>query len=1455
MEWLVLWGVQTTGSFLFTSVMQKLAEDLGKDIFKDILKDVIKGLPGNILQSLQKEDIDKAVGKAIKEFLEIIQYELIVADLSEDEVKQYNSPLSKFLRLDKVKEILGSAFNLECKSIDTQSLERIWYDQNLLVLPEDFDWKRLNKPYIKKVKAIILESDKLRNAFDSYQIEKIADNTEQIAGNITDFDLPCYQESIRQKYGYLKLDSLDPSGSAYNELRLQQVFIAQNVRECVEVLPHIFESSKEHHKYLRETGKESEIRDINELELYRKSYIESPISSVIDIINNQQNRNYLVVLGDPGAGKSTLLQFLALNWAESTLTNSFKQPIPILIELRNYVRQFEAGHCKNFLKYLHDAPGTICHLNELKLQAELKKGNALVMFDGLDEVFNPAQREDIINDVIRFTDEYPNVQVIVTSRVIGYKDERFRNSEFRHLMLQDFDNEQIQDFINRWHQLTFNDSTDAVEKKARLERGVEKSKSIQELAGNPLLLTMMAILNRYQELPRYRSTLYEKASEVLLQQWDAERHLTDARMSKFAIDLIDKQTMLRQVAYQMQANEKGLTGNLINGNDLQQIFQGYLETIGYPKIDAREAAKVLIEQLRQRNFILCHAGDNYYAFVHRTFLEYFCAEAFRWQFEKEQKLTLDQLKTEVFGQHWHDENWHEVLRLIAGIIDVKFVAEIIDYLMGIDGEEKKFSNLFLAAGCLAEVRERKNQDIYAQDRKLFEAINNLIGYGFYRELTAFNFNYVAVDNKNIEEIRTLAVTTIVTTWNEDLDTLPILKQLAQTGNNGSVRGVAVQELARNFKDDPDTLPILKQLAQTDDNGFVRVAAVQELARNFKDDHDTLPILKQRAQTDDYMSVRGVAVQELARKFKDEPDTLPILKQRALTDNNGSVRGAAVQELARNFKDDPNTLLWLKQHAQTDNSGSVRVAAVQELARNFRDDPDTLPILKQHAQTDDDPDVRGAAVQELARNFKDDHDTLPWLKQLAQTDDDSDVRRTAVQELARNFKDDHDTLPILKQHAQTDSDSDVRGVAVQELARNFKDHPDILPWLKQCAQIDDNWNVRGAAVQELARNFKDHPDTLTWLKQRAQADDNGSVRGAAVQELARNFKDHPDTLTWLKQRAQADDSWNVRGAAVQESGYNFKDHPDILPRLKQRAQTDDNWNVRGAAVQELARNFKDHPDTLPILKQIAQTDNNWSVRGAAVQELARNFKDNPDTLPWLKQRAQANDYMSVRDVAVQELARNFRDDPDTLLILKQRAQNDDSGSVRGAAVQELARNFKDDPDTLTILKQRAQTDDDSDVRRAVVQELAHNFKDYLDTLVILKKIAQTDDNGSVRGAAVQELARNFKDHLETLPILKQHAQTDDNWNVRGTAVQELARNFKEETGIFELFCNVVVNDPFQRSNGEYSQYETNPRQTALEIILKHYPNDSQVLSLLRDRATNETDEKLREWAKDKLQKFT
>jgi predicted NACHT family NTPase len=84
--------------------------------------------------------------------------------------------------------------------------------------------------------------------------------------------------------------------------------------------------------------------------------------------------------------------------------------------------------------------------------------------------------------------------------------------------------------------------------------------------------------------------------------------------------------------------------------------------------------------------MLCSVGGYSYAFVHRTFLEYFCAVEIRERFQTDQTLSFEQLKTETFG-HWADESWHEVLCLLAGMIAPRLVAQILEYLL--EGDQEK----------------------------------------------------------------------------------------------------------------------------------------------------------------------------------------------------------------------------------------------------------------------------------------------------------------------------------------------------------------------------------------------------------------------------------------------------------------------------------------------------------------------------------------------------------------------------------------------------------------------------------------------------------------------------------------------------------------------------------------------------------------------------------------------
>ncbi|MCY7272762.1 MAG: NACHT domain-containing protein, partial [Phormidesmis sp. CAN_BIN44] len=559
-----------------------------------------------------------------------------------------------------------------------------------------------------------------------------------------------------------------------------------------------------------------------ELERSRRVYIEQPIRSVLGVVGDptapkeslrEALMQQVVILGDPGSGKSTLLQYIALIWAERSLGELPLHPIPLLLELRTYARDKQAGKCQDMLSFIHSGNVT-CRLNQQQLHDTLKAGHAIALFDGIDEVFDPGLRDEVVTDIHRFTNDYPAVQVIVTSRGVGYKAQRLRDAGFHHLMLQDLDDEQIKAFIQRWHDLTCADGADKVRKQERLQKAVEDSKAIRELAGNPLLLTMMAILNRNQELPRNRAKLYERASEVLLHQWDVEaKLLEDLKLKdlRILIDYEDRQVMLRQVAYHMQANQKGLAGNLIDRSTLENVLTQSLQSL--VNNQAKNVARLMIEQFRFRNFILCDLGGNCYGFVHRTFLEYFCACEFVDRFQTKHTLSLEQLRDEVFGQHWQDESWHEVLRLIAGLIDAKFVGEMIDYLLAqtvnrsaflneINYQKKEgLSNLLLAANCFAEVKNKAA--ISATSIHLLKTLQRKVEQEYPYKLDS--------------ESATALTTLIATLWQENPRILSWLKGCLQLDTSSFVPGSAAQAIAQGWKDDPDTLPWLKSLAQSDDN--------------------------------------------------------------------------------------------------------------------------------------------------------------------------------------------------------------------------------------------------------------------------------------------------------------------------------------------------------------------------------------------------------------------------------------------------------------------------------------------------------------------------------------------------------------------------------------------------------------------------------------------------------------
>jgi Trp operon repressor len=503
---------------------------------------------------------------------------------------------------------------------------------------------------------------------------------------------------------------------------------------------------------------------------------------------------------------------------------------------------------------------------------------------------------------------------------------------------------------------------DKVRLKQRLQDAIANSKAIANLADNPLLLTMMAILNRRQELPRDRADLYDQASRVLLYHWDVDYKRLQIPMD--AIGRREKQEMLRLIAHEMQAGEEGLKGNLISAEHLTRILTNYLRDQGFS--EPREKADRLIQQLRERNFILCYRGSDTYGFVHRTFLEYFCAIEIVHRFEKQRTLTFEQLRDEVFGSHWQDETWHEVLRLICGMLDMKFTGQLIEFLMEQDSKPNNFENVLLSSECLLETRNR--QEISEIDQNLLNALKVITHGGE----DSFSIRKDDSGLSLIQSPRSRAIFLMVKGWKEYPETLDWLKQAIKDNEFSDVRWQAVEELVTRWKHDAKTFDFLKSFIQTSSAysldpfavSFAARAAIQGIAKQWKEDLRTLPFLKEVVLCHELVEVREVAVFELARGWK-ESAILNLLKNVVDKDEDLYVQNTAITEVVRGWKN-VAVFLWAERLVQAAENSNVRQSSLKALSTHYPDHPKTLELLRDRAQNDPDEQLREWAQEQLGK---------------------------------------------------------------------------------------------------------------------------------------------------------------------------------------------------------------------------------------------------------------------------------------------------------------------------------------------------------------------------------------------------------------------------------------------------------------------------------------------------------
>lgn len=371
----------------------------------------------------------------------------------------------------------------------------------------------------------------------------------------------------------------------------------------------------------------------------------------------------IVVIAPPGAGKSTLLEHLALTYAKNSQrrqARSVPRLIPVLLYLRD-VRGVISSEQPPDLATLIEQQESIQKLNPQGwFKRKLDRGKCLVMLDGLDEVADEHQRQQVSRWVDRQMQAYPKTPFMLTSRPFGYRSAPL-NQVGTILEIKPFSLREMRQFVNNWylqHEIMSRLGKDdpgvrelAEQQAHDLIKRIQDTPTLAAMALNPLLLTMIATVHHFRgALPGRRVELYDEICDVLLGRRQDAKGMPDfmtamqkkAVLQVLALGLMEQQT--REFTPALGA----------------RLIQNRLRDIAGTEADAAQ----FLKQIENTTGLLAEREQGVYKFAHKSFQEYLAAV----------ELT-NSPKAGMLAEKMQDAWWDETIRLYAAQTDATHLIE------------------------------------------------------------------------------------------------------------------------------------------------------------------------------------------------------------------------------------------------------------------------------------------------------------------------------------------------------------------------------------------------------------------------------------------------------------------------------------------------------------------------------------------------------------------------------------------------------------------------------------------------------------------------------------------------------------------------------------------------------------------------------------------------------------
>jgi len=326
---------------------------------------------------------------------------------------------------------------------------------------------------------------------------------------------------------------------------------------------------------------------------------------------NDPKRKLLAVLGDYGIGKTSFCYKFACDMTGSAY-------VPVVVELKTVMAE---GWCEVIQR-------------EVRSRAGNSTQSPVLILDGFDELSLTFDKETVLKEIenlSKTTQEYK--KVILTSRTQFFRSEEDEKEtlvqkkfhergprsmtypRFERTYVSLFDDEQIRQYLDLC----------LGEKKAEKfwNETVEKVFDVKDLARRPILIEL--IVNDLEAVQNIEGKVTAgKVYRIVTERWQErereEQRLPPSIMLQHKEEKIPKNIMLfmEELAYWMLTKEK----DRLHFNTLKDAINKYFDD------ETKEMLRLSLDnldyQIRNCSFLSRPAQD-YYAFAHRSFIEYFVA--------------------------------------------------------------------------------------------------------------------------------------------------------------------------------------------------------------------------------------------------------------------------------------------------------------------------------------------------------------------------------------------------------------------------------------------------------------------------------------------------------------------------------------------------------------------------------------------------------------------------------------------------------------------------------------------------------------------------------------------------------------------------------------------------------------------------------------------------------------